>query len=114
VYLSVAGDALTHDLAGIVDRERARKVNERSGVAYEIVEVLRLRALPQEGAPEVRIVRLDAKANNLAFVVDGVAAAGNARDSSGKGSVVQHAGPPRPEKSMDRAVLWRLRRADHF
>ena|SRR5215471_1923067 len=53
VQHSTLGDALANDLSGV---ESAAKVHKRSGIADEIVEVLRLCALPDQGAPEVRII----------------------------------------------------------
>ena len=69
VQLSGVRDALTDNLSGIVDRESTRQLHKRPWIADESIEVLRLGALPYEGAPEVRIVRLDTKADDLASII---------------------------------------------
>src|SRR5206468_13055459 len=80
VQLSGVGYTLANDLSGIVDRESTRQVHKRPWIADESVEVPRLGALPYEGAPEVRIVRLDTKAHDLRPIVVGLAAANHCRD----------------------------------
>src|SRR5438045_3448336 len=86
--LTRIGYALANDLSGIVDRESSGQVHKRPRIADETIEVRRLGAFPYEGAPEVRIVRLDAKADDLASIIGGVAAADHRRDRPGKGAVV--------------------------
>ena len=92
VQISGVCDALADDLSGIVDRESPRQLHKRPWIADESIEILRLGALPYEGTPEVRIVRLDTKADDLASIIVRVAAAHYCRDRPGKSAVVQHAG----------------------
>ena len=81
-------------------------MHERRGGADEIVQVLRLCVLPYEGTAEIWwIIRLDAKPNDAASIVESVAASGYCGHGLGKRASVEDAGLSGPLENVNRSIL---------